>query len=529
MGKLYSIKEETLTGLADAIRGKVGATETKVIQAKAKVSKTSNATSHDSLGKNQYLTYNCNTVTINGASYLKVIMTANGVSDDYVRMAAGSYDDRDNFPSRPAAEWAGPTAVNRQVYTIPSTDTVTFLRHFSGSSTLNKGYYAEVVGFKEDGTPVNINVGSFVNIEFEDAVKKTFQPTTMANILDALPTIPDEAFVISGNCNYRFTFGGFDWFIEKCGDKITTENINDAAEMFYCSNVTEIPFELNFSDLASNDYHEFSKCFSQCKNLTNIPKINNCRPYSTVNLFDGCHNLRTLPEDIENWFDWSYMESQTSASAGSRQSMFYSCYSLRSIPIGFLNHNNKNLRYTYSYFCNGFNSAYALDELLNLPLPYTSEYTSDTFSNTFMYCRRLKNLTFALQEDGTPYVMKWKSQNINLSNELGWSSGETYILNFNSGITADKEVKDDAGYQALKDDPDWWTRNVAYSRYNHDSAVATINSLPDTSAYLAEKGGTNTIKFKGAAGSATDGGAINTLTEEEIAVATAKGWTVTLV
>jgi hypothetical protein len=46
---------------------------------------------------------------------------------------------------------------------------------------------------------------------------------------------------------------------------------------------------------------------------------------------------------------------------------------------------------------------------------------------------------------------------------------------------------------------------------------------------LATAGGTNTIKFKGIAGSKTDGGAINTLTEEEIAVAAAKGWTVTLV
>ena len=68
-----------------------------------------------------------------------------------------------------------------------------------------------------------------------------------------------------------------------------------------------------------------------------------------------------------------------------------------------------------------------------------------------------------------------------------------------------------------------------YSRYNHDSAVETINSLPDTSEYLASAGGTNTIKFKGVAGMKTDGGAINTLTEEEIAVAAAKGWTVSLV
>ena len=98
-----------------------------------------------------------------------------------------------------------------------------------------------------------------------------------------------------------------------------------------------------------------------------------------------------------------------------------------------------------------------------------------------------------------------------------------------SGITADKKVTDDVSYQALKNDPDWYTTDIAYSRFNHDSAVRTINSLPDTSAYLATAGGTNTIKFKGEAGSATDGGAINTMTEEEIAVATAKGWTVSLV
>lgn len=74
---------------------------------------------------------------------------------------------------------------------------------------------------------------------------------------------------------------------------------------------------------------------------------------------------------------------------------------------------------------------------------------------------------------------------------------------------------------------DSWTTQREYSRYNHDSAVRTINSLPDTSEYLETAGGSNTICFKGDAGSLTDGGAINTLTEEEIAVAAAKGWTIT--
>ena len=91
------------------------------------------------------------------------------------------------------------------------------------------------------------------------------------------------------------------------------------------------------------------------------------------------------------------------------------------------------------------------------------------------------------------------------------------------------KLKDDASYQALKDDPVSWTSDINYSRYNRISAIETINSLPDTSAYLATAGGTNTIKFEGAQGAKTDGGAINTMTEEEIAVATAKGWTVSFV
>ena len=133
-------------------------------------------------------------------------------------------------------------------------------------------------------------------------------------------------------------------------------------------------------------------------------------------------------------------------------------------------------------------------------------------------------MTFALKEDGTPYVVKWGGQTIDLSEYVGYSKNKSELMGYNNGITEDKWVNNDATYQALKNDPDWFTTEVAYSRYNHTSAVNTINSLPDTSAY-----GTNTIKFKGASGSATDGGAISNLTEEEIAVATAKGWTVSLV
>ena len=184
-----------------------------------------------------------------------------------------------------------------------------------------------------------------------------------------------------------------------------------------------------------------------------------------------------------------------------------------------------NYQYS-SWLYSAFKGCSSLDEIVGLPVPDRT-YTSNMFMYTFNECYRLKNMIFSTS-GGQPYVVKWKNQEISLNESFGYTNAPGTIINYNSGITADKNVTDDATYQALKNDPDWFTTNIAYSRYNHDSAVATINSLPDTSAYLATAGGTNTIKFKGTAGSSTDGGAINTLTAEEIAVATAKGWTVTL-
>jgi hypothetical protein len=244
-------------------------------------------------------------------------------------------------------------------------------------------------------------------------------------------------------------------------------------------------------------------------------------------MFANCYSLREIPEDYFDDFDWSYIETSTSSFNGSMEGVCMACRSLRKAPLHIFKHANKVAYTSYTYFYDGFNGCYSLDELVGLPIPYTATYTSNIFYYTSYYCYRLKNFTFEMNEDGTPLVKPWKGQTIDLSGSTGWlpyASYRDYITNYNSGITADKEVTDDATYAALKNDPDWFTADIAYSRYNHDSAVATINSLPDCSAT-----GTNTIKFKGAAGSKTDGGAINTLTEAEIAVAAAKGWTVSFV
>lgn len=356
-----------------------------------------------------------------------------------------------------------------------------------------------------------------------------YSPITVNVPQDGSP--PEEAFLITGNCRYRFYNENWDWFINMYGNQVITSDITQADNMFYGTLCTEIPFELNF-DNVNHSSHNIEYMFGNASLLTTIPKINNCIPLKLSNIFFMCSYLRQLPEDIESGFDWSYLDNMTSMYSGGAEQMFAQCYSLRSIPMNFLSHGNPNIYYTYSIYNKAFSNCWTLDEIIDLPNPhYNSTWNSNAFSSTFYRCLRLKNLTFATP-NGQPYVVNWKSQTIDLC-EVGWLGTNNYpsqiTSDYNSGITADKLVNNDATYQALKDDPDWFTNNEAYCRYNHDSAVATINSLPDTSAYLAANGGTNTIKFTGSAGYKTDGGAISTLTEEEIAVATAKGWTVSLV
>ena len=356
-----------------------------------------------------------------------------------------------------------------------------------------------------------------------------YKPSEMANAISNISggggDLPAEALTISGDCKYKFASDGWNWFIEKYGNQITTNNINDASYMFNeNSTITEIPFDLNFD--SNSSYHNLDYIFHHCDNMTQIPKLNNVKVCEMRDMFSHCHNLRTIPDDIADTWDWSYVESQTQSYDSVQSYIFQYCYSLRSFPMNIIKSGNPYTAQNVSYYISGFEYCCALDELINLPIPYTkATWNYNGFGRTFDLCTRLKNITFALN-NGVPYTVTWKSQVIDLTDYLGYTSNKNDILDYNSGITADKEVKDDASYQLLKNDPDWFATKREYSRYNHDSAVRTINSLPDTSAYLATAGGTNTIQFEGASGTNTDGGAINTLTSEEIAVATAKGWTV---
>lgn len=220
-----------------------------------------------------------------------------------------------------------------------------------------------------------------------------------------------------------------------------------------------------------------------------------------------------------------------------------------------------NNEQSYSdYSSNPYYSISGLDyikELKNIPVPYRNTKAITSEISFFGYSIRFpftNSMTFATN-NGEPYKVNWKNQTINLAKRIGYME-DTWSLAYGKYAQGYWKEKNNIfynttdleqaklNYNKLKSQDNWFSwstksgtyegnSNVYYSllfsRYNHDSAVETINSLPDTSEYLASAGGTNTIKFKGIQGALTDGGAINTLTEAEIAVATEKGWTVSMV
>ena len=182
----------------------------------------------------------------------------------------------------------------------------------------------------------------------------------------------------------------------------------------------------------------------------------------------------------------------------------------------------------------------------------TSSYYWGTWDNMTM----LDSITFSTEENGVATKAKIKNCLIYIENDYGCGSTMTGLMNYpDEPLTKDDNVFKDitsstctverikAGYERVKNRPNWcsvYDYSMSYqgktiypriltSRFNHKSMVDLINTLPDTSEYIAAKGGTNTLKLCRYMGDLTDEGGTSNLTEEEIAVATAKGWTIALV
>jgi hypothetical protein len=491
---MYAIKDTTLTALGDAVRSNVvGIAEIPYYTTTVALSSTAAMFGYQSdFVSNLKVKLNMNYTTTSG----NPLYIAKGIYADALKAR--------NSTSKVAINSTGNT-ISGEYETIIEGGSFTIVSQYGGTSLPYPTIDIEVIPVDENGN------------EYK------YTPLEMVEIINGLMTLPNEALNITGDCAYRFAYGSNNWLINRYGDKVKTYNISNAGYMFNNNKTIKyIPFEINLNNNAT-----IERMFDFCQQLKEIPQVNitTTSHISLQYLLEYCHYMSEIPEWLIDLLEEQYNLTATNNQFGKWNSMFNSCYSLRQIPeraMRAINNPKPSSNYYGVAYCKPFVSCHSLDELLNIACDNCA-LTSNQFSGFFSGLSRVKNITFETNEDGTPLVRQWKSQTIELNSPIGYSSTPSYITGYNSGITADKEVKDDATYQALKNDPDWFSANINYSRYNHDSAVNTINSLPDCSAT-----GTNTIKFRGATGAKTDGGAINTLTEAEIAVATAKGWTVSL-
>lgn len=515
------IKDTTMQGIADGLRAKCIIPSTRDVDMSPERYKTKYVTSDtdptptkqpDTSGEN----FNIN---IPGATYLKFVFNIGKVVSNSETKPLGTIRFyKDGFE-------------NIDLVIYPTTaDVLTYV--------LDKAYGSEVrVSISNSGNGSSHTFATIFDVYGVETITNEVLPADMVEAINnfVVPVAPpEEALTITGDNNYRFAEGHWDWFIKAYGDKIKTFDISSLLNTFQRSKLERIPFTLNIKNCTS------TAPFYMMTKLVEVPKLRGTISPTKGDLssaIESCYMLRDIEDLVEpEMLDYFIEYKCTSPYSGPRASRVAYCSSLRRLPswwTKFRINPESTSFYAYSYCGNiyNFSNCYALDEARNLPVwacNTTAAQTGNMFSNSFYFANRLKSLTFELI-DGQPVATRWKAQVIDLTYNVGYADSTTKIFNYNSGITTDKEVKDDATYQALKNDPDWFTLKIDYCRYNHDSAVETINSLPDTSAYLASAGGTNTIKFRGNAGSKTDGGAINTLTAEEIAVAAAKGWTVTLV
>lgn len=383
--------------------------------------------------------------------------------------------------------------------------------------------------------------------------ENSLSPAAMVEEINSLS--PGEISIeLTGKNDYRFYGTAWNDFISRYENCIATKDMTSASYMFAANNtIEEVPFDLNF---AANSTIDLSYMFKSCSHLKDLPNINlDTESVDSTTLyipwaFSDLGDLRALPENLVAILTNPKVKKERLTG------LFYGCHSLRSIPMEILNNLEGPTTDYYNYLFKGFAQCDSLDELVNLPLDSlinkefpksgvtlisngvvqneVGVFGTGTGSGGLQRCGRAKNITFKTI-NGSPYEMKWAGQELLLENtgivrliSVGDISGTPSVLYWDTGLTEATRITDDASYQALKNNPDSWTTNPYYSRYNRTSAVATINSLPDTSAYLAtdENLEVNTIRFLQTAGKNTDGGAINTMTEEEIAVATAKGWTV---
>lgn len=383
----------------------------------------------------------------------------------------------------------------------------------------------------------------------EDSLSLDEMATTIAGLPEGLTA---EDLTFSGNLLQFNDNGNLDRIFNKNSSLLTFSNVTNLQSAFRYSNYTgPLNIELTGGEITlsyfCNGATRSTPPTFTVKQGGGLLGSNRMGLTSGSYFMANMDNLETIPDNFFSNFSWS----GNNKPAGSM--VFVGLRKLSTYPSSFTNLNHNTVSWSGSFnspYYNNFTNLFSMLALPDLPVPVFTN--SGMFSNSFLNLPLVNKITFKGQNlnPNAPITMGWKNQTIDLSQKVGYySQGNTNQMINGTNLTTDKALFQTGNesleqildrYNLLKNETIWFAaasanfqidgqnvnKALAFSRYNHDSAVETINSLPDTTQNATPG---NIIKFTAKAGYYTDGGAIENLTPEEIAVATAKGWTVTLV
>lgn len=344
----------------------------------------------------------------------------------------------------------------------------------------NKGQTVEDNATFTDLVPIitNMETGGGEAIEITDASYLFYQGAR----LDAVDALINA---ISPNCE-KFN----QMFMSYKGTEIpmfNCQNGKNFSQIFNgCSNITTIP-QLDLSNCENLSY-----AFRDCTNLKTLPTLNLGKCTSFYNTFYNCSNLSAFSQDVSKGENF--------------ESTFYGCRKIKTIDLDLSNATNtKNMFSGCSALTSAIirNSNLATDfnsmfyACMNLKTVELSTNSATSLGSLFFACNSLTDVSLLNCENVTS-VSNMFLNCINLTNLGGFKDlGKAYL------------TTQSANYGS-------YTLNISSSSYiTHDSMMNIINNVYD----IATKG-CNPQKIK------VNSTVLGRLSEEEIAIATNKGWTV---
>lgn len=270
----------------------------------------------------------------------------------------------------------------------------------------------------------------------------------------------------------------------------------DSSRLYEETNIYTIPSKINGEPLLNtSNVTKMDFIFTNCKNLVSIPKLDTSKVTSMYNMFRNCTSLITIPQlDISSATNVTCMLMGCTSLASiplldtsnltDMSHMFDGCSSLTTIPL-----------LDISKVTTMDNTFFDCSSLITIPQLNTSNVKR--LSHTFMYCRSLTSIP-QLDASGIINMESIFEGCPNITTLGGFTNlGQAYL------------TTQSANYWA-------YSLNLADStNITHDSLMNVINNLYN----IASKGCNTQRLYLGSTNLAK-------LTNEEIAIATNKGWTV---